>query len=181
MLTGLLLLAAAQARTPYVPVAGLDMGTHTLYQFAVLSDGESLTYNVYQPQGAAYSTTMIADAVRASSEESLREIRAIAPGATPCVRRMLDIYEIAESALNDVARFPARFVGNPSEGRGPLWGYYDPNAATGLEVIVVSAHGAVEDRRILVHEIAHRWYAAYCMDRYTTMTSEEFAVGVAGG
>ena len=180
MLTGLLLLAAAQAQTPYAPVAGLDVGTRTLYQFVVLPDGESLTYNVYQQQGASYATTMIADAVRASSEESLREIRAIAPGATHCVRRMLDIYEIAESALNDVARFPARFVGNPLEGRGPLLGYYDPNAATGLEVIVVSDHGAVLNRRIVEHEIAHRWYEAYRVGRYTTMTSEEFAVKMAG-
>ena len=182
MLTALLLVAAAHADPPYARVAGLDLSVRTLYQFALLSDGESLTYNVYQPEGAAYPLDMVEAAVAASSATSVSQIHAIAPSARPCSHRSLDLYEIAVVSLNDPARFPERFLGNPLEGRGPLWGYFDPSAGgSPVDVIVVSDHGAFEDRRILEHEVAHRWYAAYCMDSYTRMTSEEFAVRVAGG
>lgn len=182
MLTALLLIAVAHADPSYPPVAGLDFSVRTPYQFVLLSDGESLTYNVYQPEGAAYAIGMIEAAVAISSGASIRQIQAIAPNARPCSHPSLDIYEISEVSLNDPARFPERFIGNPLLGRGPLWGYFDPSAGGSPgDVIVVSDHGPFENRRILEHEVAHRWYAAYCLDRYTSMSSEAFALRVAEG
>ncbi len=177
MLTALLLLAAAaHAESPYFRVAGQDLTTRTLYQLALLTDGESLTYNVYQPENPSYPISMIAAAVRDSSEESIREIRVIAPRAFQVSRPALNIYEISTDALNDPARFPAKFVEDPQRGLGPLWGFFDPVVIDGkVDAIVVSDHGLAADEGILRHEIAHRWYAAYCIDRYVTLTSEEFA------
>lgn len=125
---------------------------------------------------------MIEAAVAASSATSVWQIHAIAPSARPCTHPSLDIYEIAVVSLNDAARFPERFIGNPLLGRSPLWGYFDPSAGgLSVDVIVVSDHGPPVNRRIMEHEVAHHWFAAYCMERYTNMTSEELAVRVAGG
>jgi len=178
MLTVLILLPVALAEPTYGPIGGLDLSARALDQVVRLPDGRSLTYSVYQPRRAAYPTDMIAAAISAASELSVWQVFAITPGARPCSARPLDIFEVTTSALNDPTRFPERFVENRAAGRGPLWGYFDPGAVR--DAIVVSDHGSWENRRILEHEIAHRWYAAFCMDRYTSMTSEAFAVVVAG-
>lgn len=166
----------------YTPVEGLDLPIKSEVIDTKFTNGVELRYRTSQISGPQYSKEMVSKAIYIATVDSMFEIQKLMPLEKRCEPdNFLEIYEIKESDLNDSTRFPERFVGNPSENRGPLWGYYDPRPYENkVDSIVVSNHGDRENYRIMVHEIAHYWYNTYCLDSFSTMTSEEFALRIQG-
>lgn len=166
----------------YAPVDGLDLPNKSEVIDARFTNGVELRYQVSKPRTAHYSDQMIQKAVYIATVDSMFEIQKVMPLEKRCEGdNLLEIYEIELSDLNDPSRFPEKYTGNPLEGRGPLWGYYDPRQyERKVDSIVVSDHGDQENYRIMVHEVAHYWYNTYCLGQHSNLTSEEFATKIAG-
>jgi len=176
--------AAVLASTTYAPVDGLDFSNRTGAIDAKFTNGIELRYEVFLPESAHYTAELIQKAIYESTVNSMFEIQKVVPLERQCSEssdNFLEIYEISGENLNDSSRFPEKYVGNQSENRGPLLGYYDPRPyESKVDAIVLSDHGNKENYKIVVHEIAHYWYNTYCLARHTEMTSEEFALKIAG-
>lgn len=132
---------------------------------------------VYRPQHSGYSDALINNAIYASSSNSLAKIESMGLIYNECEKgTKLEIFEISDVELNNINRFPAKYVGNPITGIGMMWGYFDPRPTeSSINSIVVTPHRVEENFKILAHEIAHYWYYNFCVYDYTKQTSEEFA------
>ena len=180
-----MLLALIVSASAYTPVDGLDLSNKSEVISAKFTDGVELRYQVSQsasPETAHLSKEMMSKAVGIATVSSMFEIQKLTPLKYQCDRgNLLEIFEISEKDLNDPSRFPKQYIYDPEKGQGPLWGYYDPRPYEDkVDSIVISNHGDQQNYRIMVHEIAHYWYSAYCLERYSSMTSEQFATKIAG-
>ena len=126
-------------------------------------------------QKTSYSAGLITKSILDSSLESIRTIESSFGKIELCrPSEYLEIYEVSESDLNNSSRFPLTYVAS-----GKVWGYFDSRRDERLiNSIVVTPHTEYENYQILTHEIAHHWYSAYCLDQYTSKTSEEFAIQI---
>ncbi len=163
----------------YPPVDGIPFATREEQVFG--SSPNQTRFELSRQQNSEYSDALIAQAIEASSRLSMIAIFKADPNRRQCsVGDTVELYEVSVGTLNDPSRFPAKFMADYAEGRGPLWGFYDPRAAESrIDSIVVSSHGLSEDYHILVHEMAHYWYAVYCMNYVGQQTSEQFAEMIA--
>ena len=164
----------------YEPIEGLTFERLTpVEEFDFVGDTK-LTITTYRQQNSFYYDELFYKAIYSSTVVSLKKVQSLGALHKKCAEDdMVEIYEISEKDLNDPARFPKEFIGGQGNGRGSLWGYFDPRISEpGYNAIVLSPHSESENYRILVHEIAHHWYATFCLERYTNITSEDFAVSV---
>lgn len=177
--------AAVLASTQYAPVDGMNFPNKSGVIDARFTNDIELRYEVFRPEAAHYTEELIQKAIYEATVSSMFEIQKIIPLERRCEGssdNFLEIYEIDSADLNDSSRFPEKYVGNQSENRGPLLGFYDPRPYEAkVDAIVVSDHGEKANYTIMVHEVAHYWYNTYCLSRYTEITSEEFALKIAGG
>jgi hypothetical protein len=170
------------AGTNYLPIANLPFTSevkdiHNEYYHDVKFDAK-----VYRPASSEYDDDLVTKAIYLSTYHSFHKIEALGLIDRQCTRGIqLDIFEIPESELNNVSRFPAEYVENPATGATKLWGFFDPrNDTPFVNAIVVSPQSREQDIKILAHEIAHYWYANFCVSYSTKQTSEEFAREIEG-
>jgi len=132
----------------------------------------TLNYSFYKKEKTVYPTNLANNGIYNSSSASLKKIEEINPNAAPCrPNEYLEIYEISLSELNEEKRFSMDFF-----NQSGIWGYFDPRRdEKKIDSIMVTQHSLFNNFQILTHEVAHYWYSAYCLERYTIMTSEEFA------
>lgn len=164
----------------YTPVEGISFEKITSPETFEFIGDTKLTISTYRPDKSTYYDELFYKAIYSSAVVSLKKVQSLGALNKKCSPDdLVEIYEISESSLNDPSRFPKEFIGGQGNGRGSLWGYFDPRVSeSGYDAIVLSPHNESENYRILVHEMAHHWYATFCLDRYTNTTSEEFAVSV---
>jgi hypothetical protein len=164
----------------YTPTEGIDFERITSPETFDFIGDTKLTISTYRAKESSYYDELFYKAIYSSTVVSLGKVQSLGVLNKKCSQNdLVEIYEISETSLNDPSRFPKEFIGGQGNGRGSLWGYFDPRISEpGYNSIVLSPHNESENYRILVHEIAHHWYATFCLDRYTNSTSEEFAVAV---
>jgi hypothetical protein len=158
----------------YEPIKSLSFDEE-IQKRSLFFEGQPLNYSFYKKKKTSYSKQLIENAILASSLSSLSKIKEIKNDIVPCrPNETLEIYELSISQLNDKERFPEVFSYNKN-----VWGYFDPRPKEkNINSILVTQQSEFNGFQILTHEIAHHWYSAYCLEEYTSMTSEEFAVKV---
>jgi hypothetical protein len=171
-MTLLLLTAVALA---YQPVDGISFSATVEKNTIQITEKNKISYSMTRMQKTSYSSSLVAKSIADSSLESIRSIESRFEGIDPCrPSEYLEIYEINSSELNNSFRFPLVYA-TSSE----VWGYFDPRRdERAINSIVVTPHTEYENYQILTHEVAHHWYSAYCLDEYTSQTSEEFAIQI---
>jgi len=164
----------------YEPVRGIDFPQKTTVEEYNFYHDISLRFTVNRQNNTGYNNELLYRAIVVSSAASFKEIQSLGAIEKRCTPNdILEIFEIREDQLNSPNRFPEQFIGTDENGRDPLWGYFDPRMSEpGYNAIVVSPHSPDSNYRVLVHEVAHHWYATFCLERYTSLTSEEFAVEI---
>ena len=164
----------------YEPVRGISFDSKTEPEKWEFYHNIDLEYVIYRQENSSYYDKLIYEAIYASTLASFKSIRSLGAIDKRCGNNdLIEIYEISEDQLNSPARFPLNFIGGGNTGRDPLWGYFDPRInEPGYDAIVLSPHNEASNYRIMVHEMAHHWYSEFCLDRFTKMTSEEFAVSI---
>lgn len=164
----------------YEPVKGISFAAKPERDEWEFFHNINLKYVIYRQENSAYSEMLMYDAIYSSSVASFKSIRSLGAIEKKCGNDdLIEIFEIPEDQLNNPARFPERFVGGGDTGKDPLWGYFDPRInEPGYNAIVLTPHMDASNYRILVHEIAHHWYSEFCLDRFTNMTSEDFAISI---
>ena len=157
------------------PVDGIFPSSLVERKTIQITEKNSLSYSVTRMKKTSYSARLITKSILDSSLESIRTIKSSIGNIEPCrPLEYLEIYEVSKSDLNNSSRFPLTYVAS-----GEVWGYFDPRRDERLiNSIVVTPHTEYENYQILTHEIAHHWYSAYCLDQYTSKTSEEFAIQI---
>lgn len=174
-------LLLASLASAYTPVRGIDFPNKTEVDEYHFFHGINFKFQISRQENTEYYDSLIYRAIYFSSLASWKKIESLGAIDKECIKGdLVEIFEISEAELNNPARFPAKYIGDKDNGKPNLWGYYDPrNNESGLDAIVISAHDSdSENYRIIVHEIAHYWYSAFCLDSYTGTTSEEFAVKI---
>ena len=169
------LLLLASVALAYRPVDGIFLSSLVERKNIQITEKNSLSYSVTRMQKTSYSTGLVTKSILDSSLESIRTIESSFGKIEPCrPSEYLEVYEVSESDLNNSSRFPLTYVTS-----GEVWGYFDPRRDERLiNSIVVTPHTEYENYQILTHEVAHHWYSAYCLDQYTSETSEEFALQI---
>lgn len=139
-----------------------------------------LTFQLHRQASTAYPDPLIYGALYFASLYSWKRIEPMGAIDHLCKRNnTLDIYEVSLEQLNDSHRFPLDSLPNAGTQAGPVWGYFEPREMRGgNDVIVLTPHDEATSKTVMYHEVAHYWYSAFCLERYTSMTSEEFAVAV---
>lgn len=169
------LLLLASAALAYHPVDGISLSSLVEKKIIQIKEKNSISYSVTRMQKTSYSAELITKSILDSSLESIRTIEFNFGKIEQCrPSEYLEIYEVSKSDLNNSSRFPLTYVAS-----GEVWGYFDPRRDERLiNSIVVTPHTEYENYQILTHEVAHHWYSAYCLDQYTSKTSEEFAIQI---
>ena len=163
----------------YEPVSGIEFPNRTEVKQYNFYHNIDLRVQINRMMNTQFYDLLIYRAILDSSLASWKKIEPLGIIDNKCrPLDLIEIYEISEAQLNNPQRFPANFIGNPATGKPNLWGFYDPrNSEFGLDTIVVSPHGDDSiNFGLIVHEIAHFWYADFCLDEHMKMTSEQFAV-----
>lgn len=164
----------------YDPVAGIDFPNKSVIKEYGFYHGIDFRFQLNRQSNTGYFDQLIYRAIYDSSLASFQTIETYGYLDRQCApNEFLEIFEISEIELNNPNRFPAKFVENYSEGRGSLLGFYDPrNSESYIDSIVITPQHNAESYRIIVHEIAHYWYARFCLQDRVSITSEEFAVKI---
>jgi hypothetical protein len=164
----------------YTPTQGISFEEKTPVEEFKFVGNTKLKIQTYRQENSPYYNELFYRAIYSSTVVSLRKIQSLGALNKKCSPNdLLEIFEISEDQLNDSTRFPKEFVGGGNTGREKLWGYFDPRVSEpGHNSIVLSSHDKSSNYRILVHEMAHHWYATFCLERYTKLSSEEFAITV---
>jgi hypothetical protein len=159
---------------PYSPIKDIYFSKN-IENKTILAEGSSLSYSFFRKEKTTYSLEMSRKAILASSVASLKEIRVIKKDIMPCrPDDHLEIYELSTSQLNNKDRFPETYI-----YKKDIWGYFDPRPdEVKINSIIVTQQSEFNNFQILTHEVAHHWYSSYCLEEYTKMTSEEFAVKI---
>jgi hypothetical protein len=164
----------------YDPVAGIDFPNKSVVKEYGFYHDINFRFRVNRQADSGFFDQLIYRAIYDASLSSFQNINELGLLDRQCApNEFLEIYEISESQLNDPKRFPADFVGNIALGRGSLLGFYDPrNSESYIDAIVITAHDNTESYRIVVHELAHYWYARFCLQDRAPFTSEQFALKI---
>jgi len=176
-----MLFLLASLAIAYTPVRGIDFPNKTEVKEYHFYHGINFKFQINRQENTEYYDSLIYRAIYFSSLASWKKIEPIGIIDHQCnPNSLVEIFEISETDLNNPTRFPAEFIGSKQKERGNLWGYYDPRSSEiGLDAIVVSPHqDDAENYRIIVHEIAHYWYDAFCLGSKLNINSEEFAVEI---
>lgn len=164
----------------YEPVEGISFPNESEVEEYNFYHNIDLKYKIYRQANSGYYDSLIYDAIYSSTLASFKEIRSLGAIDKKCGKDdFIEIYEISENQLNDPSRFPSKYIGGGKTGRDPLWGYFDPRAnEPGYNAIVITSHNDKSNYRVIVHEIAHHWYSEFCLDRFTKVNTEEFAIAI---
>jgi len=164
----------------YEPVEGISFPNESEVEEYNFYHNIDLKYKIYRQANSGYYDSLIYDAIYSSTLASFKEIRSLGAIDKKCGKDdFIEIYEISENQLNDSSRFPSQYVGGGNTGRDSLWGYFDPRPAEpGYNAIIITPHADKSNYRVMVHEIAHHWYSEFCLERFTNLDSEEFAVKI---
>jgi hypothetical protein len=164
----------------YKPVEGIKFPIKSEIEEYTFIDDIKLKFSINRQNLDSYPDEMIYKAIYSSTLVSIREIQSMGAAHKRCSSgELVEIFEISEKELNNPARFPEEFIGNSGRGYNSLWGYYDPRPnEPGLDAIVISPHSGNANYRIIAHEMAHYWYQTFCLERFTKLNSEEFAVSI---
>lgn len=164
----------------YEPVKGINFPNKTEVEEFEFINNIKLKYVIYRQNDTAYFDRLIYDAIYSSTLASFKQIRSLGAIDKKCGKDdLIEIFEVSEDQLNDPARFPEKFTGGGNTGKDPLWGFFDPRINEyGYNAIVVSPHSEKISHRVMAHEVAHHWYSEFCLDRFTKMTSEQFAESI---
>ncbi len=174
----LILLSLIRVAIAYEPVKGINLPVVTEEEEYHFFEDIKLKFQIYQPENYKYDGILLNRAILAGTASSLLQIKKMNLLYNRCYfDEKLEIYEISEKELNNPNRFPKEYIGNSSGTKPSLWGYHDPrNNEPGYDAIVISPHSKEINYRIMVHEIAHYWYAAFCLQDRINISSEEFAI-----
>ena len=174
----LLILSFALA---YEPVNGISFANITNIEEYNFYHNINLKLKLYRQKNTEYFDALIYRGIFSSSLASWKRIEKIGVIDKECSPSdLLEIYEISEAQLNNPHRFPYDYIGHPEKGIPNLWGFFDPRVSEpGYDSIVVSYHGDNKvNYRLIVHEVAHYWYSSFCLEHYTSQTSEDFALAI---
>ena len=164
----------------YEPVKGIDFPLKNEVEEFNFNYGVNLKFTVNRQSEENYPDQLLYKAIYSSTVVSLRMVESLGAIYQRCnANETIEIYEVSEEDLNNPARFPEIFENNLKPKDAPVWGYYDPRSKeSNLDAIVISPQFDSANYRIVVHEMAHYWYSSFCLDRYTSLSTEEFAVAV---
>lgn len=165
----LLLLSSALAYEPVKTVSFHEWVQVGSFKFDHLN---SVQYSVHRLKDTGYPASLLTRGLNLSSIESIRKIKKIKPGLSPCKKNeRLEIFEITSDQLNEYDMVPDGYFSS-----GNMLGYFDPrDSEIGINSIVLTKNSKFINFQIVTHEVAHHWYSSYCLEQYTEMTSEEFA------
>ena len=176
----MIMLALLSSVYAYEPVKGITFGNVSEIKNHEFYHDIRLRFQIHRQAETAYPDQLIYSALYFGSLISWKKIEPMGAIDRLCKRNnTLDIYEVSLEQLNDRRRFPMDRVPGAGALLGVVWGYFEPQGfSSENDVIVVTSRDALSNSRVLYHEIAHYWYSAFCLERYTTLTSEEFAMAV---
>ena len=168
----MLYILALSSALAYEPVSGIHFQDWVQKNSIKINNMNTIEYSFYRLKNTGYPVQLSDRGIRLSSIQSLREIEKIKPGLVPCSNNeKLEIFEILPDQLNEEDRVPAGYFSS-----GNMLGYFDPRVSESeIDSIVLTKNSQFLNFQIITHEVAHHWYSSYCMEKYTKMTSEEFA------
>lgn len=165
----LLLLSSVLA---YEPVKSVSFQDSVQTGSLKIDELNSIRYSVHRLKNTGYPAELLTRGINLSSIQSVRKIKKIKPGLSPCKKdEKLEIFEITSDQLNEDDMIPEGYFSS-----GNMLGYFDPrDSETDINSIVLTKNSQFINFQIITHEVAHHWYSSYCLQQYTKMTSEEFA------